>query len=119
MPKNKKVMSMAIQPELHDKLKLYARRKNMSVSEFLGDLVEKSLRIDVDEDPFIVGKPADVEGNPTVVWKSAGEMPVVLKIPVNLKGDREGLQKWMEVQTNGIVTKLCKLAEEPVATDTK
>jgi hypothetical protein len=108
MSKNKKVMSMAIEPDLHTELKKYTTRKNMSVSEYLGDLVEKALKIDVDEDPFIVGKPAEAEGTPTVIWKSSEEavMPVVLKIPAGLRGNREGLQKWMDVQTCGIINKL-------------
>lgn len=106
MPKNKKVMSLAIQPELHVELKRYTMRKNMSVSEYVGDLVEKALKVDVDEDPIIIGKPSDEE-----------IMPVVLKIPVCLRGDKEGLQKWMDVQTNGIVNKLAKAHTVAVEVD--
>jgi predicted CopG family antitoxin len=95
MSKNKKVMSIAICPELHADLKKYTSRKNMSVSEYLGDLIEKAVKVDVDEDPIVIGKSSEND------VKS-----VVLKVPVNLIGNRENLQKWMEVQSNGIVNKL-------------
>jgi len=95
MPKNKKVMSMAILPELHEELSRYAKRRNMSTSAYVGELITKALKIDVDEDPVIIGKDPD-----------ADIMPVILKIPVALKGNKEGLQRWMDVQTKGIVEKL-------------
>lgn len=101
MPKNKKVMSMAIKPELHTDLKRYTKQKHMSVSEYVGDLVERAMKIDVDEDPIIVGKPVD-----------ADVIPIVLKIPAALKGKREELQQWMDVQVSGIVNKLA--AAKPV-----
>ncbi|MBD3280923.1 hypothetical protein GF389_05385 [Candidatus Dojkabacteria bacterium] len=95
MSKNKKVMSLAIKPELHDKLKNYAKQKHMSVSEFVGDLAERAMKIDVDEDPIIVGKPIDSD-----------IIALVLKIPASLKGNETGLQKWMDAQSAGIVKAL-------------
>jgi hypothetical protein len=95
MPKNKKVMSMAILPELHEELSRYAKRRNMSTSAYVGELITKALKINVDEDPIIIGKDPDED-----------IMPVILKIPVALKGNRVGLQKWMEVTAKGIVEKL-------------
>jgi len=95
MAKNKKVMSIAIEPELHEELKEYAKRKGMSVSSYVGVLISKAVKLSIDDDPLVVGKPADED-----------VLPVILKIPGSLKGDREGLKAWMDTQTTGIVTKL-------------
>jgi hypothetical protein len=43
----------------------------------------------------IVGKPADED-----------VVPVMLKIPGNLKGDKVGLEAWLLAQVTGIVNKL-------------
>lgn len=93
--KNKKVMSIAIEPELHESVKEYAKRKGMSASSYIGDLVRKAMRINIDDEPMVIGKPMD-----------ENVMPVVLKIPVNLKGNGEALKAWMESQCQAIVKKL-------------
>lgn len=95
MGKNKKVMSIAIEPELHDELRDYSRKKGMSASAYVGMLVSKALKISIDEDPIVVGKPIDED-----------VLPVMLKIPVNLKGKRDALKVWMETQVAGIVNKV-------------
>lgn len=95
MGKNKKVMSIAIEPELHDELRDYARKKGMSASAYVGLLVGKALKISIDEDPIVVGKPVDED-----------VLPVMLKIPANLKGQKDSLKLWMDTQTAGIVNKL-------------
>lgn len=95
MSKNKKVMSIAIEPDLHDELKDYTKRKDMSISSYLSLLVSKGVKIPVDDDPLVLGKPTDKE-----------VIPILLNVPVALKGDKEGLQTWMESQTAGIVAKL-------------
>jgi len=51
---NKKVMSIAIRPELHEELKKHAKRRGLSTSSYVGDLVEESVKIDIDEEPMIV-----------------------------------------------------------------
>lgn len=104
---NKKVMSIAIRPELHDELKKYAKRKVTSTSAYVGDLIEKALELNIDDDPFIVGKSPD-EPDPIVVKRNAEEVPVVLKIPKKLKGNPEQLKAWLDAQTTGIVGQLCK-----------
>lgn len=95
MAKNKKVMSIAIEPELHDELKQYSKKKGMSVSSYVGVLISKAVKLSIDDDPLVVGKPADED-----------VLPVILKIPGSLKGDKEGLKAWMDAQTSGIVSKL-------------
>lgn len=95
MSKNKTVMSVAIEPDLQEELKSYAKRKDMSVSAYISLLVGKGVKVPVDDDPLVVGKPTDKE-----------VISVVLNIPSSLKGNKEGLQVWMESQTSGIVNKL-------------
>lgn len=90
--KNKKVMSIAIRPELHDECKRVAKRKGKSASEYIGDLIEQAVKLNPDEDVMVIGKPVDEE-----------VVPVILKVPVALKGNHEQLEKWLTVQTNGIL----------------
>jgi hypothetical protein len=95
MSKNKKVMSIAIEPDLETELVNYSRKKGMSKSAYLGNLISKALKVPIDEDPIVIGKPVDED-----------VLPVMLKIPANLKGQREALKNWMDTQVNGIVNKL-------------
>lgn len=95
MAKNKKVMSIAIEPELHEELKDYSRRKGLSASSYVGMLVSKALKLSIDDDPIIVGKPVDED-----------VLPVILKIPAQLRGNRDSLKIWMDAQSAGIVNKL-------------
>lgn len=92
---NKKVMSIAIEPDLHEDLKDYARKKGLSTSSYIGMLIGKALKLSIDDDPIIVGKPIDED-----------VLPVILKIPAHLKGNKESLKIWMDAQTAGIVNKL-------------
>jgi hypothetical protein len=91
MSKNKKVMSIAIVPDLHEELKRYARRKGVSASEYVGNLVEQAVKLNIDDDPMVIGKPIDEE-----------VVPVVLKIPSAIRQDAEQLKKWLAVQMGGI-----------------
>jgi hypothetical protein len=95
--KNKKVMSIAIRPELHEELKKLSKRKGMSASTYVGNLVEQALKLNPDDDPMVIGKPVDED-----------VMPVILKIPTALKALPDQLQKWMSVQTNGILKAITK-----------
>lgn len=85
-------MSIAIRPEMHDELKKLSKRKGLSASTYIGNLVEQALKLNPDDDPIIVSKPADED-----------VIPVVLKIPVNLKGNTEKLKAWLDVQSSGIL----------------
>lgn len=97
MSKNKKVMSIAIVPDLQDELKRYARRKGLSTSSYVSTLIEQAVKLNIDDDPMVIGKPIDEE-----------VVPVVLKIPAVLRQDRERLEAWMNVQVNGIVRAMTK-----------
>ena len=80
---NKKhIMSLSMEPDLQNKLKTFAKVKEVSVSKIIRDLVDKYLVI---EDDII---------------------PVILKIPTRLKGDRENLQKWLDVKAEAIAKAL-------------
>lgn len=97
MSQNKKVMSIAIRPELHDHLKKIAIRRGMSTSTYIGNLVEQAMKLSPDEDPIVVGKPVDEE-----------VIPVVLKVPQSLVNNYDKLKNWMEVQSNGILKVMTK-----------
>ncbi len=77
-----KIMSFAIETPLQEKLKAHAKSKGISASQCVRELIEK----------FVVEDDAIV--------------PVVLKVPVELKGDREGLERWLEARKSAIVEKL-------------
>ncbi len=77
-----KIMSFAIEANLQEKLKAYAKSKGVSNSQCVRDLIEKFV---VDEDDKI---------------------PVVLKIPADLKGNKEGLASWLDARCKGLVEKL-------------
>lgn len=97
MSKNKKVMSIAIMPDLHEELKRYSKRKGQSASAYVGGLIEQAVKLNIDDDPLVIGKPIDEEVT-----------PVVLKVPNAYKSDPEELQKWLTIQMNGILKAVTK-----------
>jgi hypothetical protein len=97
MSKNKKVMSIAIMPDLHEELKRYSKRKGLSASAYVGGLIEQAVKLNIDDDPMVIGKPIDEEVT-----------PVVLKVPNAYKSDPEELQKWLTIQMNGILKAVTK-----------
>lgn len=97
MSENKKVMSIAIMPGLHEELKRYSKRKGLSASSYVGGLIEQAVKLNIDDDPLVIGKPIDEEVT-----------PVVLKVPNAYKSDPESLQKWLTVQMNGILRAVTK-----------
>ncbi len=96
--KNKKVMSMAIQPELHDEVKKAAKRKGQSTSEYIGNLVEQALKLNPDDEPRVIGKPIDEDIK-----------QIILNIPTGLNADQ--LKQFLDVQAAGIIKALAKPAE--------
>jgi len=100
--KNKKVMSLAIRPELHEEVKKVSKRKGMSTSEYIGNLVEQAVKLNPDEDILMINKPLDEEVT-----------SVVLNIPVKLKPFPDQLEKWLSVQIQGIA-KAMKLKDGDV-----
>lgn len=97
MSKNKKVMSIAISPNLHEDLKRYSKRKGISASNYIGNLIEQAVKINIDDDPKVIGKPSDDETT-----------SVVLNIPIVLKNYPDKLKQWMDVQSTGIVKEMTK-----------
>ena len=73
------VMSLSLDTETEDKLKLHAKQKtNGNVSKLIRDMIDKYLIV---EDNVI---------------------PVILKIPIDLKGDHDNLKKWLETKTQAV-----------------
>jgi len=83
MSKKLNIMSLSIEPELHDLLKDHAKRKSMSVSEFVRKWLDKY--------PF----------------NSDSVIPVVLDIPEGLTRDRDALNNFLAKKSQAIVTVLC------------
>ena len=76
-------MSLSLDLDTQDKLKLHAKQKtNGNVSKLIREMVDKYLVV---EDNVI---------------------PVILKVPIDLKGDRDNLQKWFEAKTQAVVKAL-------------
>ena len=80
-------MSLSVTQDVRDTLRISAKNKGVSVSSLVRELVEKHLSLVVPE------------GN---------EIPVILKIPGELKGKEEELRHWLEVKSNTIVKALVK-----------
>lgn len=81
--KKNNIMSLSLDPDTQDKLRLHAKQKtNGNVSKLIRELVEKFIVI---EDDVI---------------------PVILRIPINLKGDQENLQKWLDSRVQAVVKAL-------------
>ena len=100
MSKNKEVMSIAIKPELKVELIRYANRKGLSNSAYIGTLIEQAVKINIDDDPHVIGKPVDDD-----------VQPVVLNIPKQYKDSPDKLKQWLDVQTAGIVKAMTKHLE--------
>lgn len=90
-------MSIAIMPELHEELRKLAKRKGISASTYVGNLVEQAVKLNPDDDPIVVGKPMDED-----------IVPIVLKIPATIVDNLEKLKNWMDVQSSGIFKAMSK-----------
>lgn len=91
MQKKKSIMSLSIDEGLQDVLTKAAKENNISRSELIRNLVNK----------FIVGSKKT-----TVVEHDEHHLPVVLKIPISLKGNAHGLQEWLDLRVAALVSKL-------------
>jgi hypothetical protein len=84
MPSKKgMIMSLNVDPNIQEKMKAVAKKRNISVSKLIRDLVEKSLP-DVDENVDVV----------------------VFKVPYALKTDAEMLKKWIAPRVDAVVKAL-------------
>lgn len=85
MSKKNNIMSLSLDPDTQDKLRLHAKQKtNGNVSKLIRDMVDKFLVV---EDDVI---------------------PVILRIPIHLKGDQENLKVWLESRVNAVINALSK-----------
>lgn len=83
MSKKNNVMSLSLDHDIQEKLRLHAKQKtNGNVSKLIREITEKYLVID------------------------DNVIPVILKVPLHLKGDKENLKQWFEARVPGIVSAL-------------
>lgn len=80
-----KIMSLSVEPEMHELLKASSKKTGDSVSKIIRELVGKHLNLVVND---------------------GEEIPIILKVPAELKGDEEKLRKWLDSRTNAIVKAL-------------
>ena len=77
------IMSLSIDAEIQDRLKVVAKRRNVSVSKLVRDVVEKHLPKDDDEFDTII-----------------------FKIPPEIKTDANTLRNWMNLRVEAVVKAL-------------
>lgn len=80
--KKLKIMSLSVESDMQDLLKISAKKAGCSVSCLCRELVQKYLSLIVND---------------------GEEIPIILKVPAHLKGNEEGLKNWLTVKTNAIV----------------
>lgn len=85
MAKKNNIMSLAMELDFQEKIKLIAKKRNKSVSAFVRECLEKF--IDSDDNPVYT---------------------VILKIPTPLKDDRNKMQDWLDVRVQSILRTLTK-----------
>ena len=77
--KNKNIISLSLDPETQDRLRLHAKQKtNGNVSKLIREMVEKYIVLDDDV------------------------IPVILRVPIHLKGDSENLKAWLETKLQAV-----------------
>ena len=75
-------MSLSVDPEIQERLKKVAKKRNISVSKLVRDMVDKHFGTD------------NIEENTVDT--------VILKIPTEIKGKPEELKQWLQVRFDGI-----------------
>lgn len=93
MPRAKKhnILSLAMDEEMQEFLKALSKSTNVSVSKIIRDLVDTHLR---------QGKKI------TVIYHDDAHVPVVLRVPTSLRGDKDGLLGWLRSRVAGIAERL-------------
>jgi len=81
-----KILSLSIDTEFQERVKKEAKRKDVSVSKLIRDIVEKSL------------PPESEDG---MVYDT-----IILKIPSNVKSDTKTLNEWLKPRLDLIVKHL-------------
>lgn len=79
----KNIMSLAMDLDFQEKVKLIAKKRNKSVSAFVRECLEKF--IDSDDNPVYT---------------------VILKMPTNLKNDKDKMQDWLDIRFKSIIKTL-------------
>lgn len=77
------IMSIVLDPEVQDRIKAVAKRRSISVSKLVRDIVDKNL-------------PKDQESFDTVI----------LKVPPEAKTDATTLRNWMVLRVDAVVKAL-------------
>lgn len=83
--KKLKIMSLSVEPEMHELLKESAKKMGWSTSQLVRELVKRYLDLIVQDND---------------------EVPVILRIPGKLKGDKAALVEWLGVKSGAIVNAL-------------
>lgn len=79
-----KILSLSIDVEFQERVKKEAKRKNVSVSKLIRDIVEKSLPSEGD-----------------LIYDT-----IILKIPSDVKSSPEKLQEWLTPRVDSIIKNL-------------
>jgi hypothetical protein len=133
MSKNHKIMSVSVKPEQHDQLNRIAKVKSVqegkkvTVSAIVRDIVDAYFDKDEDEDELNVNLDGDVkdllqtasQNRDICASKLVNDtlkrclvvddsVPVILKIPSDLKGQRKELAQWLQVRATAVLDKLAK-----------
>ncbi len=96
MARKKNNISLAMEEEMQDFLQKYVQSNHIaSVSKLVRDLIDTYLR---------------QEKKITIVQHDPDYIPIVLKIPVKLKGDRDGLLTWLKIRAVGIAERLTSVS---------
>lgn len=77
-------LTVSMDQEVQKFLKDKAKKKKISASKLINDLIEK------------------------YVFDTNETIPVILKIPLQLKNDRAELENWLQIRCSAIVNKLIK-----------
>ena len=81
-----KILSLSIDTEFQERVKKEAKRKNVSVSKLIRDIVEKSLPTDSEDGPL--------------------HDTVILRIPNEIKDSREKLESCLKPRFDSIIKNL-------------
>jgi Arc/MetJ-type ribon-helix-helix transcriptional regulator len=85
--KKHEIMSLSMDPDMVEMLNTVSKKMGWNRSELIRKLVKKHLDLLVNEDEKI---------------------PVIIRVPQELRGDEEALRKWLNQKVDGITAALCK-----------
>jgi hypothetical protein len=82
MPKETKIVSLSLDPDMHDLIKSSAKKLgHKNVSQLIRDLVSRHLDLMVND---------------------KDEIPVIIRIPGSLKGDPSAIREWLYKKSDAI-----------------